>query len=133
LIVRLSRLRIDRGWSGGSLASAKTVGADYVEPGCVDWFPRTYHVIPPTGLGVAFMVSGAVMIATKGVADEDGVGMVFIQFPIGFITNVELLDDLAVIELERLLMLVIAWSYKTHIVDGLPRLLVCLVDRHVNQ
>jgi hypothetical protein len=35
--------------------------------------------------------------------------------------------------LERLLMLVIAWSYKPHIVDGLPRLLVCLVDRHVNQ
>ena len=79
------------------------------------------------------MVSGAVMIATKGVADEDGVGMVFIQIPVGFITNVKLLDDLAVIEFERLLMLVIAWSYKTHIVGGLPRFLVCLDDRHVNQ
>ena len=79
------------------------------------------------------MVSGAMMIATKGVADEDGVGMVFIQFPIGFITDVELLDDLAVIEYERRLMLVIAWSYKTHIVGGLPRFLICLDGRHVNQ
>ena len=59
--------------------------------------------------------------------------MVFIQIPVGFITDVELLDDLTVIEFERLLMLVIAWSYKTHIVGSLPRFLVCLDDRHVNQ
>jgi len=79
------------------------------------------------------MVSGAVMIATKGVADEDGVGMVFIQIPVGFITNAELLNDLAVIEFERLFMLIIAWSYKTHIVGSLPRFLGCLDDRHVNK
>ncbi len=84
--VGFSGSRILRNRPGGPHAAADDIGTDHKILVGIDGFARPDHDVPPPRLGVLGMVVARHMrIPGQGMADENGVGLVFVQGAARFI------------------------------------------------
>ena len=93
---------VGAGGTGAAGAAAKVVEGDNEKFVGVYGFAAANHVVPPAGVFVICAVAaGGVVGAGKGVADEDGVGFVFVGCAVGFGDEVEAGERAAVLQEER--------------------------------
>ncbi len=96
-------LRVGFARAGGAHAAAQDIGAnDEVAIGVEDLAGADHH-FPPAGLAGDRMGLGHVLIPGKRVADQDGVGAVFVQGPVGLVGDGEVDEIDAAVQAQRLL------------------------------
>ena len=77
------------------ISTTKIVQTNNKEMIGIKGFTRANTTIPPTGLFffiIRVVIAGSMMIATKGMANQDGIGFIRVQFAIGFHHQVILFD-----------------------------------------
>jgi len=104
--VRFAAVGVDRRRTGGTPAAAEYVRADHEEPVSVEWPARTDDVVPPAGpVGIVALVeTGGMGVTGKGVADEDGVGRIFVQFAVGLVGDFDFPDLRSGVERQRMIV-----------------------------
>ena len=86
---RIARRRIDARWAARPHAAADHIGADDEMARRVDRLALAHHPPPPAGLARARMLRCDILVAGQRMADQDGVGPVGIELPIGFIGDID--------------------------------------------
>ena len=93
---------VGAGGTGAAGAAAEVVEGDNEKFVGVYGFAAANHAVPPAGVFVVCTVAaGGVVGAGKGVADEDGVGFVFVGRAVGFGDEVKAGERAAVLQGER--------------------------------
>ena len=85
--IRLLRRGIDAGRPGRAFAAAEHIGANDKILVRVERLAGANHVIPPARLFVAFVKSGGMSVAGKGMQNQDRVRFIRIQRAIRFVGN----------------------------------------------
>ena len=101
--VGLSGGRVERGRAGGPHAAAERVGTDDEIAIGVDRRARADHQRPPARLAGHRMIVGRVLVAGQRVADEDGVGAIGVERPVGLIGDLQVIEPPAGIQHQRLI------------------------------
>ena len=99
--VGLPGLRIHGGGPGAPLAPADHVGADDEILVRVEGLPRPDHRVPPPGSRLLPEEARGVGVPGKGVQDEDRVGLLAVELPVGFVGERHRPQGLPAFELQR--------------------------------
>ena len=99
--IRLPAIRIGAGRPGRAKATAQHVGTDDEETVGIDRLAGTDHQRPPAGLAGHRIGAGNMLVAGQRVANQDGVGMVGVEFAIGLVGNLPGRDRRAGVEGKR--------------------------------
>ena len=96
-----ARGRVDAARPGAAHAAAEHVGANDEKSVGVDRPARSDDQAPPAGLAGERMRLGDVLVASKGMADQDRVGFVRIQGAVGAVGDGDAGQGLAAVKYER--------------------------------